>query len=118
MISTIEAPEETLLKRLELLILRNAHSPHKRIIIALAGTPGSGKSTISSALTRRFNARNEGKLQIVPMVRTGLRFLILSETNIANMEIFTGWLSSHKSYTYNNAERGMPFSSPWSSFHI
>jgi adenylylsulfate kinase-like enzyme len=65
----MEAPEETLLKRLELLIRSNESIPQKRIIIALAGTPGSGKTTISSALRQRFKISTGRELQVVPMVR-------------------------------------------------
>jgi pantothenate kinase len=60
-------PVDILLERLEALIEQETN-PQKRIIIALAGAPGSGKSTVASALTERFNSKNTAQLQVVPMV--------------------------------------------------
>jgi pantothenate kinase len=60
-------PEDIFLQRLEVLTKLDT-CPGKRIIIALAGAPGSGKSTVAAALTKRFNATHKEKLQVVPMV--------------------------------------------------
>lgn len=60
--------EKSLYKRLQRLLERSASHPERRILIALAGTPGSGKSTIASALVRSFNATNKEKIQVIPMV--------------------------------------------------
>jgi len=61
--------EDQLSNRLEQLLKRNALLPNKRLIVALAGAPGSGKTTIASALMRKFNATHQTQqLQVVPMV--------------------------------------------------
>ena len=39
-----------------------------RILVALAGVPGSGKSTVSQALLAELSARNIHDVAIVPMV--------------------------------------------------
>jgi len=59
--------EDILLRRVEHLIEQESN-PQNRIVIALAGAPGSGKSTIASALTEVFNASHTEQLQVVPMV--------------------------------------------------
>lgn len=61
--------EDQLSNHLERLLKRNALLPHKRLIVALAGAPGSGKSTIASALMQKFNATHQTQqLQVIPMV--------------------------------------------------
>ena len=62
--------EQTLYERIQLLLKLNHDSPERRILIALAGAPGSGKSTISASLITRWNSKNEEHIQVVPMVRS------------------------------------------------
>ncbi|KAL3418308.1 nicotinamide riboside kinase [Phlyctema vagabunda] len=54
-------------ERLQLLCRRYPPSSRKRILVALAGSPGSGKTTITASLVQSFNARSEIKIQVVPM---------------------------------------------------
>ena len=68
----MDHPENVLCDRVESLLTLYPPSSKRRIIIAMAGGPGSGKSTISAALAKLFNARNSEKMRVVPMVsRTG-----------------------------------------------
>jgi len=58
-----------LAKRVEGLLARQqASDPHSRVLVALAGVPGSGKSTVSLALMVELAARNIHDVAIVPMV--------------------------------------------------
>lgn len=60
----------TLAERVESLLQAQQKSEKKtRIIIALAGVPGSGKSTVSSALISRLSQDGMGNVAILPMVR-------------------------------------------------
>jgi pantothenate kinase len=43
------------------------HDPARRIIIAIVGPPGSGKSTIAEMLAARLNADEPGSAAVVPM---------------------------------------------------
>ncbi|RFU30152.1 hypothetical protein B7463_g6188, partial [Scytalidium lignicola] len=57
----------TLSERLTKLLEQNPPSSHRRLLIALAGTPGSGKSTISAALAQTCKANGTGNIAILPM---------------------------------------------------
>lgn len=57
-----------LVKRAEELLARQALDPRQRILIALAGVPGSGKSTVSHALLTELALRGNKDVTIVPMV--------------------------------------------------
>jgi len=59
--------EGQLSNRLEQLIDGNTLFPKKRIVVAFAGAPGSGKSTVASSLMRAFNAKHREQLLVVPM---------------------------------------------------
>jgi putative protein kinase ArgK-like GTPase of G3E family len=58
-----------LVRRVEKLLSRQAADPRDRILVALAGVPGSGKSTVSHALLAELAARNVHDVAVVPMVR-------------------------------------------------
>ena len=58
-------PIRHLASRVETLLARRTSG---RILIALAGVPGSGKSTVSQALLVELSARNVQDVAIVPMV--------------------------------------------------
>jgi pantothenate kinase len=75
-----ESPELTLCERVEALIKLNPPSTKKRIIIAMAGGPGSGKSTLSAAVERLFNYRNTEKMKVIPLVRTEVTVLTVTST--------------------------------------
>lgn len=49
-------------------LLKQAKSPERRILIALAGVPGSGKTTISTAVLRALPSYGIDNVQVVPMV--------------------------------------------------
>jgi putative protein kinase ArgK-like GTPase of G3E family len=55
-------------RRVEKLLLRQASEPRQRILVALAGVPGSGKSTVSSALVTQLKLRGVQDVVVVPMV--------------------------------------------------
>jgi pantothenate kinase len=57
-----------LVKRVEKLLTSQASNPRQRILVALAGVPGSGKSTISNALIAELALRGIQDVSIVPMV--------------------------------------------------
>lgn len=44
-------------------------NPRQRMLVALAGVPGSGKSTVSGALLEELASRGIRDVAIVPMVR-------------------------------------------------
>ncbi|KAL6709124.1 hypothetical protein ACN47E_001940 [Coniothyrium glycines] len=56
-----------LASRIERLLARQKLNPRQRILIALAGVPGSGKSTVSSAVLAELEARRVGDVAVVPM---------------------------------------------------
>jgi hypothetical protein len=59
-----------LCSRIEALIAtKTLTNPQSRVLIALAGVPGSGKSTISSALIKELPARGIDCVTVLPMVR-------------------------------------------------
>jgi pantothenate kinase len=49
-------------------LLRRTEAKNSRIIVALAGSPGSGKSTIAAALLERFYQLGIEDVAVVPMV--------------------------------------------------
>lgn len=56
-----------LVRRVEKLLSRQAADPRDRILVALAGVPGSGKSTVSHALLAELATRNVHDVAVVPM---------------------------------------------------
>lgn len=65
---SITEPTPELASRIEALLQRQASDPRQRILVALAGVPGSGKSTVSHALLQELNRRGIEDVAIVPMV--------------------------------------------------
>jgi putative protein kinase ArgK-like GTPase of G3E family len=59
-----------LAKRIETLLSRQASNPRQRILVALAGVPGSGKSTVSHALLAELKLRDIHDVVVVPMVNS------------------------------------------------
>jgi len=49
--------------------IRTSVAPDERIMIALAGVPGSGKSTIAAALLAQLQHAGINDVAVVPMVR-------------------------------------------------
>lgn len=68
----------TLSERLTKLLERNEEISGKRILVAFAGSPGSGKTTISAALTEAFNVRQNVNVTVLPMVRLNPLFSRIS----------------------------------------
>jgi Mrp family chromosome partitioning ATPase len=60
-----------LVRRIEALLERQAADPQQRVLVALAGVPGSGKSTVSHALLTELASRGIDDVAVVPMVRCG-----------------------------------------------
>jgi len=68
----VETLQETILdlvKRVEKLLTSQASNPRQRILVALAGVPGSGKSTISNALIAELALQGIQDVSVVPMVK-------------------------------------------------
>lgn len=51
-----------------LLMRQDANDPRSRILIALAGVPGSGKSTVSDALLQALPKHGVDDVAVLPMV--------------------------------------------------
>ncbi|KAF2027453.1 P-loop containing nucleoside triphosphate hydrolase protein [Setomelanomma holmii] len=66
-VDTLDEPILDLARRVEKLLLRQASHPHQRTLVALAGVPGSGKSTVSHALIAELAARGVRNVAVVPM---------------------------------------------------
>lgn len=59
---------DALLSHVESLMARSPKSgDHGRIFVAIAGAPGSGKSTVAEALYEALASRHQGKVAILPM---------------------------------------------------
>ncbi|KAG9191003.1 hypothetical protein G6011_09091 [Alternaria panax] len=56
-----------LAKRTENLLSRQASDPSCRMLVALAGVPGAGKSTVSDALITELAARGNKDVAVIPM---------------------------------------------------
>lgn len=67
-VDTLHAAILDLVKRTKELLSRQASNPAQRMLVALAGVPGSGKSTVSDALLAELAARNIKDVAVVPMV--------------------------------------------------
>jgi putative protein kinase ArgK-like GTPase of G3E family len=68
----VDALHDTILdlvRRVERLLVRQASDPRQRLLVALAGVPGSGKSTVSNALISELAMRGVQDVAVVPMVR-------------------------------------------------
>lgn len=61
---------QLLLGRTELLLQKQRNSPRQRLVVALAGVPGSGKSTVAAALLKSLQDRGEQDVAILSMVST------------------------------------------------
>lgn len=57
-----------LVERVKKLLARQEIEPRERMIIALAGVPGSGKSTVSNSLLKELGLRGIRDVAVVPMV--------------------------------------------------
>ncbi len=67
-LSSLTEPTLHLFSRIENLLQRESSNPRQRILVALAGVPGSGKSTVSHALLQELKRRDINDVAIVPMV--------------------------------------------------
>ncbi|KAF2997186.1 putative kinase [Curvularia kusanoi] len=61
------SPTLDLVSRVEELLQRQVSNPRQRMLVALAGVPGSGKSTVSHDLIQALARRGIGNVSIVPM---------------------------------------------------
>lgn len=69
----VNEPILDLVKRVETLLSCQTSNPRQRILIALAGVPGSGKSTVSHALLAELQLRDVHDVVVVPMVNSNCR---------------------------------------------
>ena len=69
-VDTFSAAIGDLVKRTERLLARQASDPGQRMLVALAGVPGAGKSTVSEALLTELVSRGVQDVVVVPMVRS------------------------------------------------
>ncbi|KAI0475408.1 phosphoribulokinase/uridine kinase [Xylariaceae sp. FL0804] len=65
--SRLEEALALLCVRIRLLLRQHSTCPEKRILIALAGVPGSGKSTVSAGLLQALRKDGADDIVIVPM---------------------------------------------------
>ncbi|KFX98539.1 hypothetical protein O988_04300 [Pseudogymnoascus sp. VKM F-3808] len=63
-----------LCERLKDLLEKNSASSRRRILVAFAGTPGSGKTTISAALTKIWNAQCNPNASITVLPMDGFHY--------------------------------------------
>ncbi|KAI1566360.1 Panthothenate kinase/uridine kinase protein [Pyrenophora tritici-repentis] len=68
-VDTIPTAILDLVRRTERLLVRQASNPSQRMLVALAGVPGSGKSTVSEALLAELAKQGVQDVAVVPMVR-------------------------------------------------
>ena len=66
--TVLERTVEVLAQRVEQLLKNASSTPEQRILIALAGVPGSGKSTVSAALIKTLEQRAIENVALIPMV--------------------------------------------------
>lgn len=64
---TLSEAMPDLVGRVEKLLARQSTSPRQRMLVALAGVPGSGKSTVSHAVLTELAARGIRDVVVVPM---------------------------------------------------
>lgn len=69
---SLTEPILDLVSRMQELLQRQALNPRQRMLVALAGVPGSGKSTVSHALLQELARRGIEDVAIVPMVSPGV----------------------------------------------
>lgn len=82
-----------LAKRIEALLARQQSSDSPaRLLVALAGVPGSGKSTVSQALLLELAAKGIEDVVVVPMVRFSDYRNTLAQTELTSK----GWFSLHQ----------------------
>lgn len=67
-LAVLDETASHLCDRIKHLLSRQASCPQQRILIALAGVPGSGKTTISSAVLERLCSQGINDVVVVPMV--------------------------------------------------
>lgn len=70
---SLTGPILDLVSHVEKLLHRQASNPRQRMLVALAGVPGSGKSTVSHALLQELAGRGINDVAIVPMVSSDLK---------------------------------------------
>ncbi|KAI8931975.1 hypothetical protein NX059_010871 [Plenodomus lindquistii] len=66
-VDTLAQAIPNLVSRIEKLLARQSSDPRQRLLVALAGVPGSGKSTVSHAVLTELITRGIQDVVIVPM---------------------------------------------------
>lgn len=110
--TTFEQTVESLCDRVEYLLAQLfTASPQQRIMIALAGVPGSGKSTVCAAVLNALSCRGVEDVSVVPMV-----------SKIHNYKFptycFPGWLPLPKGRAVRLRGPCTRISKAWSTFHF
>ena len=75
-----------LVSRVEGLLRCQALNPRQRMLVCLAGVPGSGKSTVSQALIEELARRGISDVSIAPMVSPKIM-----APNFSILMCTTGW---------------------------
>lgn len=66
-VDTLAEAIPDLVRRVEQLLARQLSNPRQRMLVALAGVPGSGKSTVSHAVVTELASRGIQDVVVVPM---------------------------------------------------
>jgi hypothetical protein len=101
-----------LVRRVEELLLRQATDPRQRLLVALAGVPGSGKSTVSNALISELGRRGVEGVAVVPMVSHD--FFTVRDMLLRNV----GWFPLHQGNSGYFSRRGGGFSETWCTVYL
>lgn len=92
--------------------LLNTSPLERRIIIALSGVPGSGKSTIVTALLAQLERAGIRHVAVAPMVRSN------SYAVVTAVLMILGWLPLHKSNSPSFRKSQRSISPPWCAVHF
>jgi pantothenate kinase-related protein Tda10 len=86
-----------LVRRVEKLLSRQASDPRQRILVGLAGVPGSGKSTVSNRLIAELVLHGIQDVAVIPMVSC----VSLVDTIVDLLMGCEGWLSLYQTCLIN-----------------
>jgi hypothetical protein len=97
---SLERTTSMLHGRIEKLLQRQkTYDPRRRLLIALAGVPGSGKSTVSDALLRTLTSHDGiTDVAVLPMASGPRLFPLDHNADVGRLALtMIGWLPSYQS---------------------